>query len=163
MIVKYFLNHGLALSIYKESSKLELLKVAKTRFTSYYILLKWLIACRATTIARNQWSDQVKHDDEHIRTIGQIVDHIRDDDFQVEAENILRIMKPIYLLIKFCDGEGPKMGEIYEKMDSMLGKIQDVMKESIYAFYFPQVLQIVLKRCEKMSIPLRCLGFALTP
>jgi len=27
-----------------------------------------------------------------------------------------------FLLIKYVDGEGPKMGEFYEKMDIMLGK-----------------------------------------
>ncbi|KAL7595929.1 hypothetical protein Lser_V15G28975 [Lactuca serriola] len=150
-----------------ETSKLELLRVAKTRFASLYVLLKRLFICRdalSTTIARNSWRDWVKHGNEHTRTIGQLVgNHIRDDDFWIEVENILRITKPIYRLIKFCDGEGPKMGGIYEKMDNMLGEIQDVMKEHMYASYFPQVQQIVLSRWEKMSIPLHCLGFALTP
>ncbi|KAL4577035.1 hypothetical protein LXL04_013136 [Taraxacum kok-saghyz] len=40
MIVKYFLNHGQALAIFRENSKLELLNIAKTRFASHYILLK---------------------------------------------------------------------------------------------------------------------------
>lgn len=31
------------------------------------------------------------------------------------------------MLIKFCDGEGEKMGEIYERLDNMLGEIKDVM------------------------------------
>lgn len=31
------------------------------------------------------------------------------------------------MLVKFSDGEGPKMGEIYERMDSMLGEIKDIM------------------------------------
>nr|KAJ0190209.1 hypothetical protein LSAT_V11C800442570 [Lactuca sativa] len=139
MIVKCFLNHGQALSIFMVTSKLVLLKVAETRFASHY----------------RYW---VKHDDEHTRKIGQlVVNYIRDDDFWVEVENILRITKPIYWLIKFCDSEGLKMGEIYENMDNMLGGIQDVMKENMYASYFPQVQQI------KISIPLHCLGFALTP
>ena len=30
-------------------------------------------------------------------------------------------------MIKFCDGGGPKRGEIYEKMYNMLGDIKDVM------------------------------------
>ncbi|KAL7586189.1 hypothetical protein Lser_V15G40571 [Lactuca serriola] len=125
-IVKYFLNHRHALSIFRETSKLELLKVAKTRFASQYVLSKRLFICRealSTTTARNSWRDWVKHDDEHTRTTGQlVVNHIRDEDFWVEVENILRITKPIYRFIKFCDGEGSKMGEIYEKMDNMLGE-----------------------------------------
>lgn len=45
-----------------------------------------------------------------------------------------------------CDGEGSKIVEIYEIMDNMLGKIKYVMKESIYASYFPKAEQIVSKR-----------------
>ncbi|XP_076951533.1 uncharacterized protein LOC143624925 [Bidens hawaiensis] len=108
--------------------------------------------------------EKAKQGDEQARNAAQaVVDTIRDDGFWNDVENILKITKPIYLRVKFCDGEGPKMGEIYEKMDSMLGEIKDVMMRSIYELYFPQVEQIVLKRWEKMSIPLHCLGFALSP
>ncbi|XP_023767978.1 uncharacterized protein LOC111916547 [Lactuca sativa] len=48
-------------------------------------------------------------------------------------------------------------------MDNMLGEIKKVMMESMYASYFPQVEEMVLKRWEKMNIPLHCLGFALSP
>nr|KAJ0218118.1 hypothetical protein LSAT_V11C300103780 [Lactuca sativa] len=48
-------------------------------------------------------------------------------------------------------------------MDNMLGEIKEVMMESMYESYFPQVEEIVLKRWEKMNIPLHCLGFALSP
>ncbi|KAJ9539539.1 hypothetical protein OSB04_032272 [Centaurea solstitialis] len=69
-IVKYFLNHGQALSIFRENSNLELLKVAKTRFASHYILLKRLMKCRealSTTISLNSWRDWVKQGDEHTK------------------------------------------------------------------------------------------------
>ena len=54
--MKYFLNHSQALAIFRDDSKLELLKVAKTRFASHYILLKRLKDCRealATTVVLN--------------------------------------------------------------------------------------------------------------
>lgn len=41
-----------------------------------------------------------------------------------------------------------------------VGEIKYVMKESVYASYFLQVEQIVLKMWEKMTILLHCLGFA---
>ncbi|KAE8720978.1 hypothetical protein F3Y22_tig00017792pilonHSYRG00049 [Hibiscus syriacus] len=95
---------------------------------------KRLNTCRealSTTIALNSWRDWAKQGDEHTRTIAQLVaDTIRDDDFWNEVENILKITKPIFLMVKFCNGEGPKMGEIYEKMDNMIGEIKDVMKET---------------------------------
>ncbi|XP_076916066.1 uncharacterized protein LOC143575638 [Bidens hawaiensis] len=161
-IVKYFMNHGQALSMFRENSKLELLQVAKTRFASHYILLKRLTLYRealSTTISLNSWRDWAKQGDEQARNAAQtVVNIIRDDNFWNEVENILKITKPIYMVVKFCDGEGLKMGEIYEKMDIMLGEIKYAME-----LYFSQVKQILLNRWEKMSIPLHCLGFALSP
>lgn len=117
--MKYFLNHTHVLSFFRENSKLELLKVAKTRLASHYILLRRLLDCRdalATTIILNSWRAWVKNGDENTRLLGaNAVDTIKDDEFWEDIENILAITKPFILLIKFCNGEGPKMGEIYGK------------------------------------------------
>jgi hypothetical protein len=167
VIVKYILNHSQALFIFRDNSKLELLKYAKTRFASHYILLRRLLDCReslATTISLNSWRDWVKQGDENTRVTGSlVVDTIRSEDFWDDVEFILRMTKPIFLMIKFCDGEGPKMGEVYEKMDNMLGEIKDVMMQSKYDDLYPLVQAIVQTRWEKMTIPLHCLAFALSP
>lgn len=148
MIVKYFVNHDQALSMFRDNSKLELLRVAKTRFASHYILLKRLLLCRealSTTIALNSWREFAKQGtEENRKTAKEGVDCIRDDLFWNDVENIIKITKPVCRLVKFCDGEGSKMGEIYEKMDNMLGDISDVMKETIYAFNFPQVCMLTV-------------------
>ncbi|PWA68651.1 hypothetical protein CTI12_AA306470 [Artemisia annua] len=108
--------------------------------------------------------DWVKHGNEHTRSLGQsVAETIRNDKFWDDVESILAITKPIFLLIKFCDGEGTKMGEIYKKMDNMLGEIKDIMADNPYSRYYPEVEKIVLNRWEKMTIPLHCLGFALSP
>jgi len=155
------------LSFFRENSKLELLKVAKTRFASHYILLRRLLDCRealATTISLNSWREWIKGGDKNTRMVGaQVMDTIRDDGFWEDVENILAITKPIFLVIKFCDGEGPRMGEIYERMDNMVGEIKDVMVENKYSMYFSEIEKIVVDRWDKMSIPLHCLGFALNP
>ena len=168
LIVKYFVNHNHALAIFRAQSKLELLKVAKTRFASHYILLKRLVDCRealATTVVLKTWKDWVKSSDEHTRKLGALVaETINSEEFWDGVEGIINITKPIYFLIKFVDGEGQKMGEIYERMDNMLGEIKDVMmKTEKYATMYPEIEKIVLSRWEKMNIPMHCLGFALTP
>ncbi|KAJ9560251.1 hypothetical protein OSB04_005411 [Centaurea solstitialis] len=166
-IVKYFLNHTHALSIFRANSTLELLKVAKTRFASHYILLKRLMDCRealATTIVLDSWREWAKKGDENTRNLGvEIANTIKNENFWDDVRNVLAITKPIFLLIKFCDGDGPKMGGIYERMDDMLGEIKDVMKENTYSSYYPDVEKIVVTRWDKMTIPLHCLGFALNP
>lgn len=95
--------------------------------------------------------------------MAKITDTIKDDVFWDDVENILAFTKPIFYLVKFWDGEGPKMREIYERMDNMLGEIKDAMRENKYSSYYPEVESTVLARWEKMTIPLHCLGFALSP
>jgi len=109
-IVKYIINHSQALAIYRSNSKLELLKVAKTRVASHYILLKRLSVCRETlaaTAVLNSWKNWVKQGDENTRKMGSLVaETIGSDTFWKEVENVAKITKPIFFLIKFADGEG---------------------------------------------------------
>jgi hypothetical protein len=74
-IVKYILNHSQVLAIFRANSKLELLKVAKTRFASHYILLKHLLDCweaLATTVVLNSWKEWVRQGDENTRNMGSL-------------------------------------------------------------------------------------------
>ncbi|XP_004513749.2 uncharacterized protein [Cicer arietinum] len=166
-IVKYIINHSQVLAMYRANSKLELLKVAKTRFASHYILLKRLLMCRealATTVVLNSWKEWIKQGDENTRKIGALVaETIGSDFFWEEVEHVVKITKPIYLLIKFADGEGPKMGEFYEKIDSMLGEIQEIMKTNKYANCYSEMETIVTARWTKMNYTIHCLGFVLNP
>ena len=159
-IVKFFLGHGQTIAMFRANSRLDLLKVAETRVAQ-------LLDCRealATTIVLNCQKDWIKHVDVHTRKLGEeVVKTINCDDFWEGVENALNIMKPIYYLIKFADGEGPKMGEIYERMDNMMGQVKDIMATNKFKHHYPRMEQIILDRWEKMSIPLHCLAFALSP
>ncbi|XP_058760100.1 uncharacterized protein LOC131633405 [Vicia villosa] len=151
----------------RANSKLELLKVAKTRFASHYILLKRLLMCRealATTVVLNSWKEWVKQGDENTRKMGVLVaEKIASESFWEEVENVVKITKPIYLLIKFADGEGPKMGEFNEKMDVMLGEVHEIMKRNKYESCYSEMERIITARWTKMNYTIHCLGFALTP
>jgi hypothetical protein len=67
--------------------------------------------------------------------------------------------------LRFSDGEGPKMGEIYERMDNMVGEIKDIMTQddNPHKLDYPEVEEIIMDRWEKMNIPLHSLAFALNP
>ncbi|KAK1368727.1 hypothetical protein POM88_034819 [Heracleum sosnowskyi] len=166
-VIKFFKNHGTTLALFRANSALELLKVTKTRFASHYILLRRISKCRealATSVVLMAWKEWLRSCDLGTRTLGEeVTATIGNDEFWGEVYNILAITKPIYLMIKFCDGEGPKMGEIYERMDCMLGEITDVMKNNHHASDFPQMQEILVQRWEKMNIPMHCLGFCLNP
>lgn len=65
-------------------------------------------------------------------------------------------------MIKFCDAEGPKMEEIYERMDCMQGEIGGVVKNNQHA-NDDQKMQEILVRRKKMNIPMHCLEFCTNP
>ncbi|KAJ8428428.1 hypothetical protein Cgig2_003130 [Carnegiea gigantea] len=152
-IVKYYINHSHILATLREHSKLELLKVAKTKFASHYTLLRRLLDCReqlVTTVCLSKWKDFVKNADASTGA--------KDD-----VEIIVRITKPLFLLIKFCDGDGPKIEKVYKRMDNMIGELKEIIKDNVHKDDYPIMEQIVLDRWEKMNIPIHCLGFALNP
>ncbi|KAL4577952.1 hypothetical protein LXL04_014067 [Taraxacum kok-saghyz] len=104
--------------------------------------------------------------DEHTRLIAnKVTDRIKNGDCWDDIAHILAVTKPIFYMVKSCDGGGPKMVEIYEQMDSMMGQITKVMtlRDNKFSIYYPEVEVIVVQRWDKMTIPLHCLGFALNP
>ena len=66
-------------------------------------------------------------------------------------------------MIKLADGEGQKMGKIYEKMDCMIGEIRDIIQNNKYASDYSRMEEIMVSRWEKINIPIYCLEFALNP
>lgn len=103
--------------------------------------------------------------DEHTRLLAnKVADTIKDENFWDDVD-ILAVTKPIFYMVKFCDGEGPKMAEIFERMDNMMGQIKEAMtmRDNKLSMYYSEVEKIVVERWEKMTIPLHCLGFALNP
>nr|XP_017245443.1 PREDICTED: uncharacterized protein LOC108217105 [Daucus carota subsp. sativus] len=55
------------------------------------------------------------------------------------------------------------MGEIYEKIDCMIGEIGDVMNHNKHQDDYEKNKEIMIKRWEKMNLQMHCLGFALNP
>ncbi|KAK9690186.1 hypothetical protein RND81_09G110000 [Saponaria officinalis] len=166
-IVKYVKNHQSSLAMFRTYSHLELLKVAQTRCASQYILLKRPLDCREaliTLVCQKKWKEWVKKGDEQSRKLGaEVAENVKNDNFWDEVENIVTILKPLYHVLRFADGEGPRMGEIYEKMDNMSGEVQDTMASNRYFHDFSKMEQLITKRWEKMNVPIHCVGFALNP
>ncbi|KAL2926313.1 Zinc finger BED domain-containing protein 1 [Bienertia sinuspersici] len=110
------------------------------------------------------WKDWVNSEDERMKALGkEVANTISDELFWDEVENILTVTKPVYLMIKFSDGEGPKMGEVYEKIDCLIGEVGDIMKNNKHKDDRDKMNEIMVSRWEKMNIPMHCLAFALNP
>jgi len=86
--MKYYINHTYIFATFRDHSKLELPKLAKTRFASHYTLLRHLLDCSEQLINiffLSKWKDLVKNADAPIGS--KVVDIIKIDDFWDEAEN----------------------------------------------------------------------------
>ena len=73
-MVKFFINHSQALAMFRTNSELELLKVAKTRFSAHFILLRRVKKCReslAFTVVLMAWKDWLKNSEVGVKNLGE--------------------------------------------------------------------------------------------
>ncbi|KAK8547458.1 hypothetical protein V6N12_031595 [Hibiscus sabdariffa] len=113
-------------------------------FKDFAYAFSWMKKSLETTVVLRSWKNWINKQDASTKTLGSlVVENIHDDKFWDEVKEKVRITKPIYMLLKFCDGESPRMGEIYERMDNKLGEIKDIMATSQYKHEFSSMEQIV--------------------
>ena len=62
-------------------------------------------------------------------------------------------------MLRFCDTDQPVIGEVYEQMDTMLGKINDILAND--PVVYDLIHKMVVERWDKMNIPLHCLAYIL--
>ena len=89
-------------------------------------------------------------------------DTILDILFWSQVKYVLQFTKPIYYMIKFGDSDKPIIGEVYEKMDNMLGQIKDIVEPRDTTLY-NYIRVEVQNRWEMLNIPLHALAYVLTP
>lgn len=61
---------------------------------------------------------------------------------------MVAITKPLYYMIIFAMGDGQKVGEVCEKMDSMIGEISDIMNGNIHQDDNEKLREIMVSRWE---------------
>lgn len=162
-VVRYIKNHSSSQALFKSFSQLQLLKAKKTRFGHHYIVVQRLVNVRAALVSMalsSQWenlrrssSDPDKHD--------AVQETVMNDDFWRKAKRVLRITKPIYRMLRFCDSDKAVIGEVYEQMDTMLGQIKDILSTDQVVYNL--IHKLVVERWDKMNIPLHCLAYVLVP
>ncbi|KAF8377072.1 hypothetical protein HHK36_030445 [Tetracentron sinense] len=93
----------------------------------------------------------------------KIKEWVTSDCFWDSVRLILKITKLIFQIIKLCDKDGAVIGEVYEGLEDMLGKIKDNLKDVEEESLFLDIQRIVNARRKKMNVPLHSLAYALTP
>ncbi|KAH7655091.1 Ribonuclease H-like protein [Dioscorea alata] len=165
-LVKYIVDHPQAAEIFQTYPKLELLKVATTRW-AHYITLRLLLdvkdAIRAAVLSDQWivWTSASPLDAKQKLTDQTVKAAIMSDSFWQALQLALCIIKPVYKMVKFTDQDGPLIGEVCERMDNMLGEIKDSLQGQEEVFM--AVNAVVIAKWDKMNMPLQCLAHALNP
>jgi hypothetical protein len=160
-LIKFITGHTRVNYFYSTHSKLQLLKIATTRFASYYLTFRRLLKVRqalGAMVMSDEW-DELSNDREGATTVKETV---LDSQFWSQVRFVLQFTKPIYHMIKFADSDRPIIGEVYEQMDSMLGQIKDIVQPKDVNLY-NHIRVEVEKRWEMLNIPLHALAYVLTP
>lgn len=160
-LIKFIIGHTRVNYFYGTYSKLQLLKLAKTRFASYYLTFRRLVKVRqalTNMVCAETW-DEINTDRDGANAAK---DTILDMYFWSQVKYVLQFTKPIYYMIKFGDSDRPIIGEVYEQMDSMLGQIKDIVKPRDITLY-NYIRAEVENRWEMPNVPLHALAYVLTP
>jgi hypothetical protein len=134
--IKFITGHSRVNAFYGTYSKLQLLKLAKTRFGSYFLTFRCLLRVRqalGAMVMSDEWDDISTDRDGMDATKHTILD----SHFWTQIKFVLQFTKPIYNMIQFANSDRPIIGEVYEQMDNMLGQIKDIVEprdQNLYDF-----------------------------
>jgi hypothetical protein len=98
---------------YGTHSRLLLLKIAKTRFSSYFLTFRCLLKVRqalGAMVMSDAWDDFNTDRD----GADAMKETILDSHFWSQVRYVLQLTRPIYNMIKFADSDRPIIGEVYE-------------------------------------------------
>eukprot|EP00253_Pinus_taeda_P024827 PITA_24827 len=135
-MIKFITNHSNTHGLFCSHSRLELLKIAKTRFGSYYLTFKRLLKVResmASMVSSQHW-----------QVLKERATNAADrGGFEMVEEAALD-------------------GQFWTSMDTMLGQIKDVVHNRDANLY-KLIHDCVCERWNRLNLPLHCLAYIFTP
>ena len=139
-MIKFITNHSNTHGLFRSHSRLELLKIAKIRFGSYYLTFKHLLKVReslASMVSSPHWQVLKERATNATDRQGfeQVEEAALEGMFRARVRQLLDFTKPIYHMIRFADTDKPVIGKVYEQMDTMLGQIKDIVQEKYLNLY----------------------------
>ena len=117
-------------------------------------------ALKATVIS-TEWSTWGESKTEQGKKVSRM---ILNDDWWVDVKYIVSFTSPIMELIRYADSDSPCLGEIYESIDSMIGKIKSIIRQRDPSLeLFNELQKLIEKRWNKLNTPLHMAAYALNP
>ncbi len=136
----------------------------KTRFGHHYAVLERLFRVKnglISMVLNDEWEELKKGSSRSNLEHDQVKKVVLDDEFWGQVKFILSVTKPIWLMIHFCDFDKAVVGEVYQRMEDMIGSIEEVLQNN--RDLYKTVENLILERWRKMNLPLHTLAYVLTP
>ena len=86
------------------------------------------------------------------------------EDWWAESKYVVSFICPIVELIRYADPDSPGLGEIYEWMDCMVGKVRHIICQRNPSLeFFQEIHKTIEKRWSKLNTSLHMAAYALNP
>jgi hypothetical protein len=155
--------------MYREYSKLELLKVAETIYASNFIMLHRLVEVKSalmSMVVGVTWVEWRQEDSKRGSMVRRV---LIDEDWWSKVEFLLKFTLPAFELLRNADTDKHFLGEIYDGMDTMVEKIVEIITQEAPTLFFVEVdfvehvRSIIVTRWNGFNTLLHTLGHALNP
>lgn len=159
----FICNHHASLAIYKMYSKKHFFKPANTRYATYFILLERMVDVYASlqaTVVSSEWNAWNESKSPQAKKIREMLN----GDWWVDCRYVVFFTTTIVELIKYVDSNSPTLGEIYECIDIMVGKVEHIIRQRNPSLeFFHETHKLIEKSWIKLNISLHVVAYALNP
>jgi hypothetical protein len=155
--------------MYQKYSKLELLKVAETRYASNFIMLRRLVEVKSalmSMVVGVTWAEWRQSDSERGSMVRRV---LIDEHWWSKVEFLLKFTSLAFELLRYVDTDKPFLGEIYDGMDTMVEKTVEIITQEAPTRFFVKVdfvehvRSTIVTSLNGFNTPLHTLTHALNP
>lgn len=168
--VMYVRNHGRAHELFKSkfSPDLDLIRPAPTRFATNFLLGARLFRVKSRLqqmVVSQEWEEyltSLKPSEKY--DAGVFKDRMMDEEFWNRGSVVLEVYRPLFGLLKLCDGDAPSMGSVYSAMANSVAHVDAMEVTSFFTQHRKnKVLDHIEDRWVYLHSPAHSAGFCLNP
>lgn len=118
-MVNFVYKRPKVLSMFRANSDYELLKPSKTRFAYMFVVLERVVRVRlglSRTVMSREWE---RWDDKNTPKALAFTRMVLKESWWQQAEVLVKVMNPLYSVLRLTDMEGSTIGLLYEFMDKI--------------------------------------------
>ena len=167
-VVKFIRNHHKPLALFRQLSKLELLKPGDTRFGSNFVMLQRALAVQdelEELVGSKAWKQWVKRQKKAAKKAkaAEIKKTITHEKIWKQAATLVKVSKPFVVTMKMADGDVPAMGKLYKRMFDAIEELKAISTQELPAGKRDALVKAAEERWVYMDHPVHRAAYAFDP